>query len=103
MLLKQAEGMVKKAASPDLQRELEKANKQVRDEFAPLAFLYNLRNHGGLAHLPSKEKVEAEASKLGSPKVSWQRTDYLRLLKLVAESVGRISEHLDAAAQVARH
>jgi hypothetical protein len=103
LLLKQAEGTAKNAASPDLQRELERANKQVRDEFAPLAFLYELRTYGGLAHSPSKEKAAAAASKLGLPKGSWHRTDYLRLLKLVAESIRRISKHLDAAAQVPRH
>jgi hypothetical protein len=40
------------------------------------------------------------AAKLGLPKGNWHRTDYLRLLKLLAESFDRISEHFETAAQV---
>jgi hypothetical protein len=100
-LVRQAEGKARNAAKPDLQAELEASCKRVRDEFVPLAFLYELRTHSGLAHSPNKEKVAAATAKLGLPKRSWHRTDYLRLLKLIAESVLRISEHLEAAAEVA--
>ena len=54
MLLKQAEAKAKSAVDSDLQKELGELHKRVRDEFAPLAFLYDLRTHGGLAHPPNK-------------------------------------------------
>lgn len=95
-LVKQSEGKATNAA-PDLQAELERCYKQVRDEFAPLAFLYDLRIHGGLAHPPNREEAAAAADKLGLPKGNWHRTDYLRLLGLIADSVNRITEHLEAA------
>ena len=98
-LLKQAEGKNKKPSEADLQAELSRLHRKVQDEFAPLAFLYDLRIHGGLAHPPSKEEAAAAAAKLGLPKGNWHRTDYLRLLKLIADSFDRISEHLDAASQ----
>ncbi|MGH9432630.1 MAG: hypothetical protein ACRD3T_13895 [Terriglobia bacterium] len=102
-LVQQAEGKITRTDQPDLQVELEGLHKQIRDEFAPLAFLYDLRTHGGLAHRPDRNEAEAAAVKLGLPKGHWHRTDYLCLLKLIAESVRRISEHLEAAAQIARH
>ena len=52
--------------------------------------------HGGLAHTPNEEEVAAAAAKLGLPTKNWHRTDYLRLLKLIAESVFRINEHLES-------
>jgi hypothetical protein len=102
LLLRQAEGSAKRAASPELQRELDAANRQVRNEFAPLAFLYDLRTFGGLAHPPNKEKAAAAATNLGLPTGGWHRTHYLRLLEVIAESVCRISEHFEAAAHVTR-
>jgi len=83
--------------SPDLQTELEDLFKQVRNEFAPLAFLYDLRISGGLAHPPSKETAAAAAANLGLPKERWHRTDFLSLLRRIAHSLVRISEHLEAA------
>ncbi|MGO9641204.1 MAG: hypothetical protein ACLP1Y_07870 [Candidatus Acidiferrales bacterium] len=94
LLVQQAEGKAKNAV-PDLQAELTSLFTQVRDDFAPLAFLYDLRIHGGLAHPPSKEEAGVAATRLGLPGKNWHRTDYLRLLKLVAESVNRISEHFE--------
>jgi hypothetical protein len=44
-LVKQAEGKAKNG-DPDLQAELVRYHKFVRDEFAPLAFLYDLRTYG---------------------------------------------------------
>jgi hypothetical protein len=99
-LVKQAERKTKNHVKSDLQTELEGLHKRVRNEFAPLAFLYDLRTHGGLTHPPSKEEAAGAAAKLGLPKGNWHRTDYIRLLKLIAESFDRISEHFEAAAQV---
>jgi hypothetical protein len=99
-LVKQAEGNASDTGAPDLQAELTKLNKRVRNDFAPLAFLYDLRTHGGLAHPPDKAKAAKAATMLGLPQENWHRIDYLRLLNLVAGSVHRINEHLQTAAQV---
>jgi hypothetical protein len=100
-LVRQAEGKAKNA-DPDLQMELETSYKRLRDEFAPLAFLYDLRTHGGLAHPPNRDEAAESAARLGLPKGNWHRTHYLRLLELIAESVRRISAHLSAAANPSR-
>ena len=84
------------ADKPDLQSELEGLYKRVRDEFAPLAQLYDLRVHGGLAHAPNKERAAAAAAELGLPKENWHRVDYLRLLKQTAGSIHQISKHLES-------
>jgi hypothetical protein len=97
--VKQAEGKGKSPIEADLKAELARLHRRVQDEFAPLAFLYDLRIHGGLAHPPNKQEAASAAAKLGLPKGNWHRTDYLRLLKLIADSFDRISEHLEAASQ----
>src|SRR5260370_33557855 len=93
MLVVQAEGK-SKAREPDLQAELERSFRRVRDDFAPLAFLYDLRTHSGLPHPPNMPEAAAAAVKLGLPDKNWHRADYLRLLKLIRDSVDRISGHL---------
>jgi hypothetical protein len=100
MLVQRAEGKATEVAQPDLQAELERSHRRIRDEFAPLAFLYDLRTHGGLAHPPNQEKAAAAAAKLGLPNGNWHRTDYLCLLKLISESLHRISERLEAAGRL---
>lgn len=100
ILLKQAEGKVKNESDPDLRSELEILRRHVRRELAPLAFLYDLRTHGGLAHKPVKEKVAAAAAQLGLPEKNWHRTHYLRLLNLVAESVYHYVGHLEMATEI---
>jgi len=99
MLVKQAEAKAKSVTDPDLQRDLQELHRRVRDEFAPLAFLYDLRTHGGLAHPPNKAEAAIAARKLGLPKENWHRTDYLRLLKLITDCVDRISEHFESAVE----
>jgi hypothetical protein len=101
-LIQQAEGKATETVQPDLQFELEESYRRIRDEFAPLAFLYDLRTHGGLAHPPNPEEAAAAATNLGLPKGKWHRTDYLALLRLIAESIHRIAARLRAAADVAR-
>jgi hypothetical protein len=44
-------------------------------------------------------KAADAAVKLGLPNKNWHRADYLRLLNLVADSVHRISRHLENAAE----
>jgi hypothetical protein len=96
-LVKRVEGQFRGQVDADLQVELEALRNCVRDEFAPLAFLYDLRIHGGLAHPPNRDEAASAAAKLGLPKGNWHRTDYLALLKLVADSFDRISAHFEAA------
>ncbi len=98
MLVMQAEGK-SKAGESDLQAELETLYRRLREEFAPFAFLYDLRTFGGLAHPPNTTKAADAAVKLGLPNKNWHRADYLRLLNLVADSVHRISRHLENAAE----
>lgn len=98
-LVRQAEGKPK-SADAELQAELEQAYRRVRDEFGPLAFLYDMRIHGGLAHHPNVTKAAAAAAQLGLPEGNWHRADYLRLLNFVTDSVSKISKHLDNAAQL---
>ena len=78
----------------DVQAELEKLYERVRDEFAPLVFLYELRVHGGLAHHPNTKEAAKAAAKLGFPGSGWHRTHYLSLLNLLTSSVSQISKHL---------
>jgi hypothetical protein len=93
ILIMQAEGRLN-PDQPDLQAELERSFRRVRDELAPLAFLYDLRIHGGLAHPPNMPEASAAAAKLGLPNTNWHRADYLRLLNLISDCVCRISTHL---------
>jgi len=102
ILVQCAEGKLANAVQADLCDELEALNEHVRSEFAPLAFLYDLRTSGGLAHPPSPEKAGAAAAKLGLPTGNWHRTDYLFLLRILAESLQRISENLESAAEATR-
>jgi hypothetical protein len=81
----------------DLQRELNAINAAVRQEFAPLAFLYDLRNFGGLAHAPSRARFSKTAMTLGFAGKDWHRKDYLMLISLVAGAVQAISGRLEAA------
>ena len=98
LVVQQAEGKATNI-SPDLQTELEDLFKQVRNDFAPLAFLYDLRISGGLAHPPSKEVAAAAAANLGLPKENWHRTDFISLLDRISHSLNRISRHFEAAAE----
>ena len=100
-LVKQAESQTISTVNPELQAELKEAFKKTRDVFAPLAFLYDLRTHGGLAHSPNMGEVATAMIELGLPERNWHRADYLRLLYLVAESIRQISTHLVAAAESA--
>jgi hypothetical protein len=99
LLVQQAESKAK-SEDPDLQAELQKAFQLVREEFAPLAFLYDLRTFGGLAHTPNKARAAAAAAQLGLPEENWHRTDYLRLLNQVSECLVKIAEHFEIGAEI---
>ena len=94
-LIRQAEEQAS-SDDPDLQLELKKCWEDNRAQLAPLAFLYDLRTHGGLAHPPNPQKVADAAVSLGLPARNWHRTDYLRLLELVAGSIAKVDERLSA-------
>lgn len=96
LLVKHAEGQAS-VSDPDLQVELKKSFRKIREQLAPLACLYDLRNHGGLAHAPDKGKAATAVAKLGLPERNWHRADYLRLLGLVAVSIGQVDDHLFGA------
>ena len=98
-LVKQAESQTISTVDTELQAELKKSCDKIRGVFVPLAFLYDLRTHGGLAHSPSKDKVATAMVELGLPERNWHRADYLRILRLVAESIRQISAHLVTAAE----
>ncbi len=98
-LVSQAEGNPR-SVDNDLQADLEKINRDVRGKFAPLAFLYDLRTYGGLAHVPNMRQVSNAAARLGLPERNWHRTNYLHLLGVVAGSVNVIREYLSGAGDV---
>ena len=98
-LVKQAESHTISTADLELQAELKKSLDETRVVFAPLAFLYDLRTHGGLAHSPNIGKVATAMVELGLPERNWHRLDYLRLLLLVVGSIRQISAHLVTAAE----
>ena len=98
-LVKQAESHTISTADPELQADLKKSFDQTRVVLAPLAFLYDLRTHGGFAHSPNIGKVATAMAELGLPERNWHRLDYLRLLRLVVESIRQISAHLVTAAE----
>lgn len=100
-LVKQAESQTISTVDPELQAELKKSFDKIRGVFAPLAFLYDLRTHGGLAHSPNMGEVATAMIELGLPERNWHRLDYLRLLHLVVGSIRQISAHLVTAAESA--
>ncbi len=70
----------------------------MRDDLAPLVFLYNLRTHGGLAHRLNKKKAATAAKKLGLPTEDRRRSHFLDFIKLVATSVNQANDYLEVAA-----
>jgi hypothetical protein len=98
-LVSHAEGK-SRSDDTDLQVDLEKINRSVREIFQPLAFLYDLRTHGGLAHPPNREEASRASVQLGLPEKNWHRIDYLRLLHLIEKAVHDISERLARARDV---
>lgn len=89
-LVRVAEGQSLDTVDTELESELKVSYRKIRKMLAPLAFLYDLRIHGGLAHTPDRRKVESAASKLGFSTKNWHRTDYLHLLNLVTDSIRQI-------------
>ena len=95
ILIQQAEGKEENINDPELQNELKAVNREVRDSISPLAFLYDLRTHGGLAHAFNRARISKAANYLGLPKENWHRKDYLHLLKLATSSIQQINEKME--------
>lgn len=100
-LVSQAENTNVKRGQHDLQKEIERTYTRVRRELEPVAFLYDLRTHGGLAHAPNRKLASSAAVNLGLPNKNWHRTDYLRLLDQVTRSIHQVNCAFRIAAQVA--
>lgn len=81
----------------ELQLELQRLNKRSREDMAALAFLYDLRNAGGLAHSLNKQNASDVAVKLNLPGSGWSRKDYLKMLGLVTSNVQNVAGHLERA------
>lgn len=97
-LVRQAETGKQADADEELAQELSMAREKTREVLAPLAFLYDLRVHGGLAHSPNAARVAEAAAGLGLPENGWQRRHYLELVRLVTASVWNIEEQLEDVA-----
>ncbi len=99
-LVDQTENISKKAIAPDIQIELASVFADIRADFSPIAFLYDLRVHGGIAHPPNKKGAVEAARKLGLPDGAWTRQDFIRLINLVTGSIEKISSRLSDASRV---
>lgn len=97
-LVRQAEGSPISGDNEDFHGELESVFKDVRAELAPLAFLYDLRTFGGIAHTPNRSRVAKASKLLGLSGENWHRRDYLRLLNVVGGALELINAHFWAAA-----
>ena len=82
-----------------IKEELRRLHASVREDMAPLAFLYELRIHGGIAHPPSKEKAGVAANSLGLSGKSWNRMDYLSLLELISGNIRKCKERVLTAVE----
>ncbi len=74
----------------ELASELKGSFNTNREKLAPLAFLYEIRTHGGVAHPPDSRRVKSAAENLGISVENWHRNDYLHLLNLVTDCIRQI-------------
>lgn len=87
VLVSVAEGGKTGNLDPELAQEVGKIHKRVRHELRALAFLYDLRTHGGIAHTASPAKTANAAKELGLGPSNWTRRSYLRLLEVITTSI----------------
>lgn len=85
------------APDADLQSELTRQYDELREDFGPLAFLYDLRTGGGLAHPPNAKKTIEAAKALGLRDKDWRRADFLHVLQQVGSAVEAVRLRVDAA------
>jgi hypothetical protein len=82
---------------PERHVELQQLYQQIRQEFAPLAFLYDLRTHSGFAHPGNLRRASDAAVALGLPANGWNRANYLALISLVTDAIEGIANHFARA------
>jgi hypothetical protein len=99
-LVGKAENPTPGLAPADLIDEIVRLRDEARRLFAPLAFLYDLRISGGLAHAPNPRRVAEAALQLGLPESGWHRTHYLQLVEQVTGGVWAVAEKLQEASYV---
>jgi predicted component of type VI protein secretion system len=75
----------------ELLSELRDLRKSVRKDFAPIAFLYDLRNSSGVAHSSSITAARQAAINLGLPSDRWARSEYLALLQNASRAIDSIT------------
>lgn len=85
-------------ADGDLLNEAKSIWHQVRNWFAPIAYLYDMRNSGGVAHKFNAAKVEESALNLDLHHVNWTRQDFLKVLSDLIDHNKQITENFEAAA-----
>lgn len=81
--------------SDPLSEELRKLNNRNLADLSALAYLYDLRNIGGMAHQSDPKAAGDIAEKLGLPRQDWHRRDYLQLLKQIDTSIGLVADNFD--------
>ena len=86
-LVRVAEGQPLDTVDTELASELKGSYRNTREMLAPLAFLYDLRTHGGVVHPPDSSRVKSAAENLGLSAENWHRREYIYLLNLVTDSV----------------
>jgi hypothetical protein len=94
-LVKLAEIDTHTTTEPGLKEEIVLLYKKVREKFSPLAFLYELRNCGGVAHPPSRGNASKAAIKFGLPGNNWDRSHFLSIINQVADSINAIHGDMD--------
>lgn len=99
-IISRAEAPTSGMATDGLTDEIVKLRDESRRLLAPLAFLYDLRVSGGLAHAPNPKRVAEAAAQLGLPEIGWHRKHYLQVVEQVTSSVWAVAEKLQEAANV---
>jgi hypothetical protein len=93
------EAVIQSSHGPNTEPDLEvsKIQEQIRQIAAPLAFLYDLRVGGGIAHPASASKAQAAAEKLGLAAKNWTRHDFSTLLEQLISSIASITTIIERA------
>ena len=98
-LIRVAEGQSLDTIDAELATELRSLFRNNHEMLAPLAFLYDLRTHGGVAHPPDSRRVKSATVNLGLSAENWHRSDYLHLLQIVTRSIRQITLRFRAAVE----
>lgn len=96
-LVELTESPTSQNADQDLKSELLQLFQAVRADFSPLAFLYDLRVHGGIAHPPNKAEASAAATRLGLRPSNWTRDDFIKVVSLITASVEKLASRMSDA------